>query len=111
MGIIEMPEWIECLEYEEVLFIKDFFMAAGMVEAIAAQYELTESEIQAKVDAVREKVLENEQAGDDAFVALMKRLDRSGNINFETAKILISEYEYEKAQHVSEEQEDTKQSE
>ena len=63
MDMTMIPPWMSNLDDEDMTFIKRFLLASGSMKEVAAQY-----------------------------IALIKRLAVDDKLDFDTAKILISEY-------------------
>jgi len=81
MAIDVVPEWMINLDDEDVSFIKKFLLASGSLKEIANQYEVTYPTVRL-----------SENAANEPYVALIKRLALNDKVDFETAKLLISEY-------------------
>lgn len=96
MGIQVVPEWMAGLEEEDVAFLKNFLLSSGSLKEIAGLYGMTYPTVRLRLDRIIQKVrLEEEYAG-DPYVALIKRLALSEKLDFDTAKLLISEYKKQK---------------
>ena len=67
MAIEVMPEWLASLDEEDVSFIKKFVLASGSLKEV-------------------------EQADEEPYIALIKRLAVKDKLDFDTAKLLINEY-------------------
>jgi hypothetical protein len=92
MTIDVVPEWMINLEEEEVIFIKKFLLASGSLKEIAQQYSVTYPTVRLRLDKLIQKILINEDSQNEPYVALIKRLAVGDKLDFDTAKILISEY-------------------
>ena len=95
MGIQVVPEWMAGLEEEDVAFLKNFLLCSGSLKEIAGLYGVTYPTVLLRLDRIIQKVLEEEYAG-DPYVALIKRLALNEKLDFDTAKLLISEYKKQK---------------
>jgi len=87
-----MPEWIMNLEDEDIVFIKKFLLASGSLKEIAQQYGVTYPTVRLRLDKLIHKIQISEDAANEPYIALIKRLAVNDKLDFDTAKILISEY-------------------
>lgn len=92
MAIEIVPDWMAQLEDEDVAFIKKFLLASGSLKEIAKQYGVTYPTVRLRLDRLIQKIHINEDADAEPYIALVKRLAVNEKIEFDTAKILISEY-------------------
>lgn len=92
MAIEVVPEWMANLDDEDISFIKKFLLASGSLKEIANQYNVTYPTVRLRLDKLIQKIKINEDTTNDPYVALIKRLAVNDKIDFDTAKILISEY-------------------
>lgn len=96
MAINIVPEWMANLEDEDISFIKRFILASGSLKEIAKQYDVTYPTVRLRLDRLIQKIQISENAESEPYVSLIKRLALNDKIDFETAKILVSEYKKEK---------------
>lgn len=96
MAINIVPEWMANLEDEDISFIKRFILASGSLKEIAKQYDVTYPTVRLRLDRLIQKIQISEDAESEPYVTLIKRLALNDKIDFETAKILVSEYKKEK---------------
>lgn len=87
-----LPEWLTALEEEELVFIKKFLLASGSLKEIAQQYGVTYPTVRLRLDKLIQKIKISEDTANDPYVALVKRLAVKDKLDFDTAKILITEY-------------------
>ena len=87
-----LPEWLAALEEEERVFIKKFLLASGSLKEIAQQYGVTYPTVRLRLDKLIQKIKISEDTANDPYVALVKRLAVKDKLDFDTAKILITEY-------------------
>lgn len=92
MAIEVVPEWMVNLDDEDVSFIKRFLLASGSLKEIAAQYGVTYPTVRLRLDKLIQKIQISDEFANEPYIALIKRLAVNEKIDFETAKILISEY-------------------
>lgn len=87
-----LPEWLAALEEEELVFIKKFLLASGSLKEIAQQYGVTYPTVRLRLDKLIQKIKISEDTANDPYVALVKRLAVKDKLDFDTEKILITEY-------------------
>lgn len=92
MAIEIVPEWMVNLEDEDVIFIKKFLQASGSLKEMANQYGVTYPTVRLRLDKLIQKIQISEDTANEPYVALIKRLAVNDKIDFDTAKILVSEY-------------------
>lgn len=95
MTIEVVPEWMVNLEDEDVKFIKNFILLSGSLKEIAKEYGVTYPTVRLRLDRLIQSIEMSESREQDSYVSLVKRLAINDKIDFETAKILISEYRKE----------------
>ena len=87
-----LPEWLSNLEDEDLAFIKKFILASGSLKEVAKQYSVTYPTVRLRLDKLIQKIQISESTENDPYISLIKRLAVNEKIDFDTAKILISEY-------------------
>jgi len=87
-----IPEWMQNLDEEDISFIKKFLLVSGSLKEIAKQYGVTYPTVRLRLDRLIQKIEINEDASNDPYISLIKRLAIKDKIDFNTAKILINEY-------------------
>ncbi len=92
MSIEIVPEWMSNLDDEDISFIKKFILASGSLKEIAKLYGVTYPTVRLRLDKLIQKIQISEEAANEPYIALIKRLAVDDRIDFDTAKILISEY-------------------
>lgn len=92
MGIEVVPEWMINMDDEDVAFIKKFLYASGSLKEIAKQYGVTYPTVRLRLDKLIQKIQLSEDIANEPYVSLIKRLAINDKVDFETAKLLISEY-------------------
>src|SRR5690554_1915868 len=92
MAIEIVPEWMVNLDDEDVSFIKKFIMSSGSLKEVANQYGVTYPTVRLRLDRLIQKIQISEDNASEPYVALIKRLAINEKVDFDTAKILISEY-------------------
>lgn len=92
MSIEVIPEWMINLDDEDLSFIKNFIMASGSLKKIANQYDVTYPTVRLRLDKLIQKIRIHEDTVNEPYIALIKRLAVNEKIDFDAAKILVSEY-------------------
>ena len=92
MAVENLPDWMVNLDEEDLAFIKKFVMSSGSLKEIARQYNVTYPTVRLRLDRLIQKIRIGEDAANEPYVALIKRLAVNDKLDFDTAKILISEY-------------------
>ena len=87
-----LPEWLMSLDEEDLTFIKKFILASGSLKEIAAGYGVTYPTVRLRLDRLIQKINLSESAETDTYVMLVKRLAINEKLDYETAKLLITEY-------------------
>lgn len=98
MAIEIVPEWMANLDDEDVSFIKKFLLASGSLKEIANQYAVTYPTVRLRLDKLIQKIQINEDVSNEPYISLIKRLALNDKVDFDTAKLLISEYKKLKEQ-------------
>lgn len=92
MAVETLPDWMVNLDEEDLSFIKKFVMASGSLKEIARQYNVTYPTVRLRLDRLIQKIQIGEEAATEPYIALIKRLAVNDKLDFDTAKLLISEY-------------------
>lgn len=92
MAIEIIPDWMANLDDEDVIFIKKFILASGSLKEIASQHHVTYPTVRLRLDKIIQKILISEDTAAEPYIALIKRLALNEKLDFDTAKLLISEY-------------------
>lgn len=92
MAIDVVPEWMTNLDDEDISFIKKFLLASGSLKEIANQYGVTYPTVRLRLDKLIQKIQISEDTANEPYIALIKRLALNDKVDFEIAKLLISEY-------------------
>ena len=87
-----IPVWLAELEDEDLSFIKKFILASGSLKEIAALYGVSYPTVRLRLDRMIQKIRISETTEADPYVSLVKRLAVDDKLEYETAKILITEY-------------------
>lgn len=92
MALQVIPEWIVNLDDEDVSFIKKFLLASGSLKEMARQYEVTYPTVRLRLDKLIQKIKISDDTEGEPYIALIKRLAINDKLDFDTSKVLISEY-------------------
>lgn len=87
-----VPDWIASLEDEDLAFIKKFLLASGSLKEVAKQYNVTYPTVRLRLDKLIQKIQISEQKNQDPYIDMIKRLTVNDKMDFDTAKLLITEY-------------------
>ncbi|WP_130850896.1 DUF2089 family protein [Intestinimonas timonensis] len=92
MLISVVPEWMAELEEEDMAFIRRFLLASGSLKEVAGEYGVSYPTVRLRLDRLIQKIRLTDDRAADPYVALIKRLAVNEKIDFDAAKLLISEY-------------------
>lgn len=92
MDMTMIPSWMSNLDDEDMTFIKRFLLASGSMKEVAAQYGVSYPTVRLRLDRLIQKIQLGEQIENEPYIALIKRLAVDDKLDFDTAKVLISEY-------------------
>ena len=87
-----VPEWMADLDEEDVVFIRRFLLASGSLKEVAGEYGVSYPTVRLRLDRLIQKIRLSDDRVADPYVALIKRLAVNDKVDFEAAKLLISEY-------------------
>ena len=87
-----LPDWMAELDGEDLAFVKRFLLASGSLKEVAALYGVSYPTVRLRLDRLIQKIRLAERPEPDAYVSLVKRLAVDDKLDFDTAKLLISEY-------------------
>lgn len=92
MSIKIVPDWMVNLEDEDTVFIKKFILSSGSLKEMAKEYDVTYPTVRLRLDKLIQKIEIEDKVEDNSYISLIKRYAIDEKIEFETAKVLISEY-------------------
>ena len=92
MDLNQIPQWLLALEPEDIAFLKNFVLKSGSLKEIARLYGVSYPTVRLRLDRLIQKIQLSEDRAAEPYVALIKRLALSGKLDFDTAKVLVSEY-------------------
>ena len=87
-----VPVWMAELADADLAFIKKFILASGSLKEVASVYGVSYPTVRLRLDRLIQKIQLTETAEADPYVSLVKRLAVDDKLDFDTAKILITEY-------------------
>lgn len=92
MAVDIVPSWMAALEEDDIVFIKNFLLASGSLKEIARQYGVSYPTVRLRLDRLIQKINMSEHAESLPYVDLIKRLALDDQLDFDTAKLLITAY-------------------
>ena len=92
MAVEILPGWMSNLDEEDMAFMKRFMLASGSLKEVSRQYGVSYPTVRLRLDKIIQKVRLGEEYAGDPYVALIKRLALNEKLDFDTAKLLITEY-------------------
>jgi len=92
MALEVLPEWMRNLDDEDAAFVKKFLLASGSLKEIAKIYGVTYPTVRLRLDRLIQKIKLSDDNSSEPYISLIKRMAVNDKIDFDTAKILISEY-------------------
>ena len=92
MSLEIVPSWLEDLEDEDLSFIKNFLLASGSLKEMASIYNVTYPTVRLRLDRLIQKIKMSETSESEPYIKLIKKIALNDKIDFDTAKLLISEY-------------------
>lgn len=92
MSIEMIPDWMANLDDEDITFIKNYLLESGSLKELSRYYEVSLPTVQLRLDQLIQKININKNPSNDSYISLVKKLAIDDKIDFDTAKILISEY-------------------
>ena len=92
MAVEILPAWMGGLEDEDLAFIRRFVLASGSLKEVARQYGVTYPTVRLRLDRLIQRIQMAEQAEQEPYIALIKRLAIDDKLDYDTAKLLIAEY-------------------
>ncbi len=92
MTIETLPDWLAGLDEEDLGFIKKFLLSSGSLKEVAQLYGVTYPTVRLRLDRLIQKIRLSDDTAAEPYVTLIKRLAMNDKLDFDTAKLLISEY-------------------
>ena len=71
---------------------KKFVLASGSLKEMAGEYGVTYPTVRLRLDRLIQKIKLSEDTAADPYIGLIKRLTVNEKLDFDTAKLLITEY-------------------
>jgi len=90
--MVSIPAWLAELDEEDLAFMKRFLLASGSLKEVASLYGVSYPTVRLRLDRLIQKIRLTEKAEEDPYVSLVKRLAVDDKLDFDTAKVLITEY-------------------
>ena len=92
MALSALPDWLTDLDEEDLAFIRKFVLSSGSLKEMAQLYGVTYPTVRLRLDRLIQRIRLRETAAADPYIDLVKRLALDDKLDFDTAKLLISEY-------------------
>ena len=96
MALTALPDWLTDLDEEDLAFIRKFVLSSGSLKEMAQLYGVTYPTVRLRLDRLIQRIRLRETAAADPYIDLVKRLALDDKLDFDTAKLLISEYKKNK---------------
>lgn len=93
-----LPKWLKGLDDEDIQFIKRFLLASGSLKQIAGEYNVSYPTVRLRLDRLIQRIQINEDTQNDSYIATIKQLALEDKLDFNTAKLLITEYRKSKGE-------------
>jgi len=87
-----LPAWMAEMDAEDLEFAKKFLLSSGSLKEVAALYSVSYPTVRLRLDRLIQKIRLTETAEADPYISLLKRLAVDDKLDFDTAKLLITEY-------------------
>ena len=87
-----IPAWLAELDEEDLAFMKRFLLASGSLKEVASLYGVSYPTVRLRLDRLIQKIRLAESAEPDSYISLVKKLAVDDKLDFDTAKLLITEY-------------------
>lgn len=92
MAITTLPDWLSGLDDEDLVFIKRFITVSGSLKDMAREYDVSYPTVRLRLDKLIQKITISESSGSEPYITLIKKLALNEKLDFDTAKLLITEY-------------------
>ena len=93
--INKIPDWMENLEDDDMVFIKKFVINSGSLKQIAKEYGVTYPTVRLRLDRLIDKIKIQDEQDSVPFVKYVKSLALDDKLDFDTAKKIIDAYKKE----------------
>lgn len=87
-----LPTWMAEMDAEDLEFAKKFLLSSGSLKEVASLYGVSYPTVRLRLDRLIQKIRLTETGEADSYVSLVKRLAVDERLDFDTAKLLITEY-------------------
>ncbi len=99
MAIYSFPKWLRGLSEEDLIFIKRFLLASGSLKEIAKEYCVTYPTVRVRLNRLIERVKLADTDEEDPYISLIKQMVIDEQVEFDAAKVLISEYKKQRGEN------------
>jgi hypothetical protein len=80
------------MDEEDISFVRKFILASGSLKEVAGIYGVTYPTVRLRLDRLIQKIQISEDNANEPYISLIKRMAINEKLDFDTAKILITEY-------------------
>ena len=87
-----LPPWVESLEMQDLAFVRNFILASGSLKEVAATYGVSYPTVRLRLDRLIQKIHMTESRETDPYILLVKQMAIDGKLDYDAAKVLLSEY-------------------
>ena len=87
-----IPAWVESLDGQDLSFIKNFILSSGSLKEVAATYGVSYPTVRLRLDRLIQKIHMAESRESDPYILLVKRMAVDGKLDYDAAKVLLTEY-------------------
>lgn len=92
MAITKLPQWMQDLEEEDLVFIRRFLVNSGSLKETAKLYDVSYPTVRLRLDRLIQKIQMAEQNQHEPFVAFIQKLVLNYKMDVETGRQVIREY-------------------
>ena len=92
MAIDVLPDWLNNLDDEDIVFMKKFLLVSGSLKEVANIYGVTYPTVRLRLDRLIQKIHISDDNSNEPYISLIKRLAVNEKLDVDTAKVLIAEY-------------------
>ena len=77
---------------QDLAFIRNFILASGSLKEVAATYGVSYPTVRLRLDRLIQKIHMTESRETDPYILLVKQMAIDGKLDYDAAKVLLSEY-------------------
>lgn len=87
-----IPEWLLNLDSEDLEFVKNFILNSGSLKNIAKIYSVSYPTVRLRLDRLISSIENTNLTVEEPYVTLVKKLALNDKFDFDTAKLLIEQF-------------------